>query len=256
MLLNFKQQGNGSTVLLIHGLFGSLDNLGLLARHLEKDHHVISVDLRNHGRSFHSEEISYEIMANDIFHLMEHLDIPQFSVVGHSMGGKVAMTLAALYPERITQLAILDMAPVPYLVRRHDNVFAGLNAVIQGQPEKRSDADALMAQHIQEPGVRQFLSKSLFKNEQKLEWRFNVAGLLAQYDQITGWKECPPYLGPTLFVKGQHSDYIQAEHKEAIMKQFPTAKAHMVANTGHWLHAEKPEAVNRVIERFLVTAAH
>lgn len=256
MLLNFKQQGNGSTVLLIHGLFGSLDNLGLLARHLEKNHHVISVDLRNHGRSFHSEAISYELMANDIFNLMKHLDVQQFSVVGHSMGGKVAMTLAALYPERITQLAILDMAPVAYLVRRHDNVFSGLNAVIENKPEKRSDADALMAQHIQEPGVRQFLSKSLFKNEQKLEWRFNVADLLAQYDKITGWKECPPYLGPTLFVKGQNSDYIQAEHKDAIMKQFPAAKAHMVANTGHWLHAEKPEAVNRVIERFLVTAAH
>ncbi|GAL09469.1 esterase ybfF [Vibrio astriarenae] len=139
-LLNYKIQGNGEPLLLIHGLFGSLDNLGLLARGLQERYQVISVDLRNHGRSFHSKDHSYANMADDISALLDHLGIHQCIVVGHSMGGKVAMKLASTQPERVKQLVVMDMSPVAYQTHRHDNVFSGLQpsmSSVQNLEKKR-----------------------------------------------------------------------------------------------------------------------
>ncbi|MCV5332029.1 alpha/beta fold hydrolase, partial [Escherichia coli] len=128
-LLNYKQEGQGQTVVLIHGLFGSLSNLGLLARDLIKDHTVISIDLRNHGLSFHSEVHNYTDMAKDVAQLLQHLNVEPSIVIGHSMGGKVAMALVDIAPNVVKQLVVLDMAPVAYTTNRHDNVFNGLHAV-------------------------------------------------------------------------------------------------------------------------------
>lgn len=130
-LLNYKQEGHGQTVVLIHGLFGSFSNLGLLARDLVQDHCVISIDLRNHGLSFHSETHNYEVMAQDVADLLRYLNIEPALVIGHSMGGKVAMKLADVAPEFVKRLIVLDMAPVSYQTNRHDNVFNGLQAVIK-----------------------------------------------------------------------------------------------------------------------------
>ena len=251
MLLNYKEQGNGPAIVLIHGLFGSLDNLGSLARHLETSFHVISVDLRNHGRSFHSADVTYDLMAQDIKALMVELEVTSYSVVGHSMGGKVAMTLAASTDSNVERIAILDMAPVDYHIRRHENVFAGLKAVDQAQPIDRSEAISLLREHIVEPGVIQFLNKSLYRGKTHYLLRFNIDALYEQYDNIIGWHELPPNNCPTLFIKGQNSEYIIADYQPQILKQFPSAKAHMVANTGHWLHAEKPDTINRIVSRFL-----
>ncbi len=251
MLLNYKQQGNGPTIVLIHGLFGSLDNLGALARHLEKTYQVISVDLRNHGRSFHSNEVTYDLMAADIEALMIELEVTNYSVIGHSMGGKVAMTLAASKHNHIERIAILDMAPVDYHTRRHESVFAGLKSVAAAQPIDRSEALSLLREHIVEPGVIQFLNKSLYRGKTHYQLRFNIDALYDQYDNIIGWNELAPNHCPILFIKGQNSEYIIADYQPQILKQFPQAKAHMVANTGHWLHAEKPETINRIVERFL-----
>ncbi|PSW07487.1 alpha/beta fold hydrolase [Photobacterium lipolyticum] len=251
MNLHYRVEGQGDTIILIHGLFGSSDNLGLLARTLKDNYKVISIDLRNHGKSPHTQTFTYHEMANDILTVVEQLDIELFSVIGHSMGGKVAMALTALAAARMNHLIVLDIAPVHYLVHRHQNVFAGLREVANRTVSNRSEAETYLAQHIIEPGVRQFLLKSFAKSENVYRWRFNVEGLIANYDTIMGWDELPPFQGKTLFIKGQGSEYILPEHREAITKQFPQAKAHMVANTGHWLHAEKPETVNRIILTFL-----
>lgn len=249
--LNYKLQGNGDSIVLLHGLFGNLDNLGLLARDLVDDHQVLSIDLRNHGQSFHSESHSYAEMANDVYRLLVSLNLSKVTLIGHSMGGKVAMKLAADHCELINKLIVMDMAPVAYTRRKHDNVFDGLQAVINTPPADRSSALALLAQHIEMEGVRQFLSKSLFKKEGKLVWRFNVDSILENYWNILGWTENPPCDVNTLFLKGADSDYITTQYQKDIQSQFPNAKAHVIANTGHWLHAEKPQEVLRAIRRFI-----
>ncbi|CAE6890450.1 alpha/beta fold hydrolase [Vibrio sp. B1FLJ16] len=250
-LLNYKQEGQGQTVVLIHGLFGSLSNLGLLARDLVQDHSVISVDLRNHGLSFHSDTHTYTEMAQDVANLLGHLDVEPSIIVGHSMGGKVAMKLADIAPQFVKQLVVLDMAPVAYTTNRHENVFNGLRAVIEQEPTNRQQAMDILAQHIEIDGVRQFLSKSLYKEGNKMAWRFNVKSLSDNYAEIIGWQEITPTEIPTLFVKGGDSDYLMPEHQAAVQKQFKQAKAHIIANTGHWLHAEKPAEVMRAIRKYI-----
>ncbi|KJR28462.1 histidine kinase [Vibrio navarrensis] len=252
-LLNYKLEGEGQTIVLLHGLFGSLSNLGLLARELVSDHRVLSLDLRNHGLSFHSQQHDYQLMAQDVLTTMEALSIDHAVVIGHSMGAKVAMKLAAIAPQIVSQLIVLDMAPVAYQVRRHDDVFQGLHSVIQHKPTSRSQALDLLAKHIALDGVRQFLAKSLYNQDGHLAWRFNVDSLINNYDAILGWEPIPQTDIPTLFVKGGDSPYLQNEHQAAVVQQFTQAKAHVIANTGHWLHAEKPAEVLRAIRKFIVS---
>lgn len=173
-LLNYKLEGDGQAIVLLHGLFGSLSNLGLLARDLSQDHRVISLDLRNHGLSFKSQQHDYTLMAQDVIDTLSTLGIDKAIVIGHSMGGKVAMKMANLAPNLVTQLIVLDMAPVAYQQRRHDNVFNGLHAVMEQKPTSRLEALQLLAHHIELDGVRQFLAKSLYKEGNHLAWRFNV----------------------------------------------------------------------------------
>lgn len=252
-LLNYKLEGNGQTVVLIHGLFGSLDNLGLLARDLKNDHQVLSLDLRNHGLSFHCDEHNYDLMAQDVNQLLEHLNLTSVIVIGHSMGGKVAMKLADIAAPKISQLVVLDMSPVAYTQRRHDNVFAGLDAVLAQKPTSRSEVMSILAQHIEMEGVRQFLGKSLMSDQNVMTWRFNVAALKAHYAEILGWNIIAKCRIPTLFIKGADSDYLTTQHQPMVQAQFSQAKAHVIANTGHWLHAEKPAEVLRAIRKFIDT---
>ncbi|CAM2848864.1 alpha/beta fold hydrolase [Vibrio neptunius] len=250
-LLNYKIEGEGHTIVLIHGLFGSLDNLGLLARDLRQDFQVVSVDLRNHGMSFQAPEHNYELMAQDVFATLQHLNLKRYILIGHSMGGKVAIKLAELAQTHVEKLLVLDMAPVAYSQSRHDNVFAGLKAVLKHKPTSRRQALEILAQHIEIEGVRQFLSKSLYHNGEHLEWRFNVSSLWDNYSQILGWNPIDKITTPTLLVKGGNSDYLTAEHQEKVQHQFTNVKAHVIANTGHWLHAEKPQEVLRAIRKFI-----
>ncbi|EKO3942231.1 alpha/beta fold hydrolase [Vibrio fluvialis] len=251
-LLNYKLEGEGHTVVLIHGLFGSLDNLGLLARDLKNDHQVLSIDLRNHGQSFHSDEHNYALMAADVDQLLTDLNVQQATIIGHSMGGKVAMKLADIANDKVAQLVILDMAPVAYTERRHENVIAGLEAVLEQKPSSRSEAMAILAKHVEIDGVRQFLGKSMMNQDSVMVWRFNVAALKANYAYIMGWEPIARCDIPTLFIKGGDSNYLTAEHQPQVQAQFSQAKAHVIANTGHWLHAEKPTEVLRAIRKFIL----
>lgn len=249
--LNYKLEGEGHTIVLIHGLFGNLDNLGLLARDLKHDYQVLSIDLRNHGQSLHSSEHTYAAQAQDIADLLKALSIERFTLIGHSMGGKVAMKLTELLENQVERLIVLDMAPVEYTQQRHTNVFAGLKAVEAEKPSDRKQAMKILAKHIEIDGVRQFLSKSLYKNEEHLTWRFNVSHLWDNYSHIMGWQPINTVSTPTLFIKGADSDYLLPEHQAQIQAQFQQAKAHVIANTGHWLHAEKPAEVLRTIRKFI-----
>lgn len=252
MLLNYVQSGQGPHVILIHGLFGSLENLNSIAKPLSENFTVTNIDLRNHGKSFHSQTMTYADMANDVQALMSHLNIAKAHIIGHSMGGKVAMQVALIAPEIISRLVVLDIAPVSYN-SSHDEIFKALNKVAKHELNERKAADILMQEHINELGVRQFLLKSFAKDDTgRFVWRFNLPVLEQEYKHILSEiKANDSYLCDTLFIKGNDSDYILASHRSAIMNLFPKAQAKVINGAGHWLHAQKPEAVNKVIKDFL-----
>ncbi len=253
MLLNYKQTGQGPHVILIHGLFGSLENLNVIANALAENFTVTNLDLRNHGRSPHSDIMDYPAMADDVLALMDHLSIDKAHLVGHSMGGKVAMQIAHINPSSVNKLVVLDIAPVAYQ-SRHDDIIAALKLVKSHAINDRKEADKLMTQLIPELGVRQFLLKSYAKNELgELQWRFNLTTLSEKYRNIlANIKANDSCLCDTLFIKGNDSDYILPEYREAIMAQFSNAKAKIIHGAGHWLHAQKPMAVNKSINDFLM----
>lgn len=251
MQLNFRRQGQGQAVIVIHGLFGSLDNLNGLTKALATQYDVIAVDVRNHGLSQRSEQMNYQVMAEDIVQLIDQLALTQPILIGHSMGGKIAMMAAGLAPAQIAGLVIADMAPVAYTQARHDEVFSGLTAVTRAGCADRKAADAVLAQYIQLAEVRQFLLKSFVPGD-GTAWRFNVPVLLENYPGIMGWPGLEQaYSRPVLFIKGAESDYLLPEHHSEVMRQFPHARAKVIPGTGHWLHAEKPQLFNRLVMDFL-----
>lgn len=239
-------------VVLLHGLFGKQDNLGLLKQALQLQHPVITVDLRNHGLSEWHAAMNYQVMSDDILNLLNELNQPKVHLLGHSMGGKVAMAVALQAPDRVASLCVVDIAPVTYTESRHTNVFKALNAVADAQLTSRKEAEQLMSDYLTEPSVCQFLLKS-FTNAQPTHWQFNLHILQQHYADIMGWPFSAPqhYSGPVLFIKSGASDYLQTEHQPVIAQHFPNASAKIIPGCGHWLHAEKPLLFNGIVERFL-----
>lgn len=257
MKLNIRAQSaqnlhNNSPIVLVHGLFGSLDNLGVLARDLVNDHDIIQVDMRNHGLSPRDPVMNYPAMAQDLLDTLDAQHIEKATFIGHSMGGKAVMALSALAPERIARLVAIDIAPVDYHVRRHDEIFAAINAVTASEAKTRQQAAAVMREHLNEEGVIQFLLKSYVDGE----WRFNVPVLWEQYPHIVGWETIPAWDHPALFIPGGNSPYVTEAYRADLLAQFPQARAHVIAGAGHWVHAEKPEAVLRAIRRYLNETAN
>lgn len=242
-----QQSNNNYPIVLIHGLFGNLDNLGILARDLSKTYTLLQVDLRNHGLSPRSDEMSYHAMATDILDTLDAAGMDKVIIIGHSMGGKVAMALTALAPDRVEKLVIIDIAPVAYSEHRHREIFHALDAVSRSGATTRQQATEIMKRDIAEAEVIQFLLKSFNQGE----WKFNVPVLEAQYETIIGWKPVPAWPHPVMFIRGGNSPYIEERYRDQLLQQFPRAQAYVVAGAGHWVHAEKPDAVLRIIHRFL-----
>lgn len=227
-------------------------NLGALARSLADRYRVHSLDLPNHGRSGWLESMTLEALAARVCDWIADRGIAKAALVGHSLGGKVAMRLALDDPGLVRHLAVADIAPVAYPAH-HDGIFAALEAVARAEPASRTEAATLMAAHIPEEGVRQFLLLSLARGEGgRYHWRFNLEGLIRDYATVREALASPaPYPGEVLFIKGELSDYIQEEHREAIESLFPHAQLRVLQGCGHWLHAEQPRLFNAVVGRFL-----
>lgn len=238
------------TLVFIHGLFGDMNNLGVIARAFSERYPILRLDLRNHGRSFHSDEMNYDLMAQDLINLLEHLQLNNVVLIGHSMGGKTAMRTAILRPELVQKLVVIDIAPVNYGNHGHDSVFNGLFAVKNAAARTRQQAKPLLAQHIKEEAVQQFMLKS-FDPDCVEYFRFNLTALYQNYLALMDW-ETGYFNKPTLFIRGGLSDYLLPAYSDTILAQFPLAASFTVNGCGHWVHAEKPEAVIRAIERFLV----
>ena len=258
MLLHYLDQGQGRPLVILHGLFGTLDNWQTLARRWATDAglRVISVDLRNHGRSFHSPEHTYASMAQDVLALLDHLQLgPDTTLLGHSMGGKVAMRLALDHPDRLARLIIIDIAPrFSDMAHQHD-VLAGLHAVNLATITNRQEADAALAQHIDNVGTRQFLLKNLYRqDDNSFAWRINLAVLTAQLPAVGAeTTSATPFLKPALFIRGGKSDYITADDKlHGIPALFPNSQVATVVDAGHWVHAEKPEEIFGLVQTFVI----
>lgn len=251
MNLNFIHQGQGEPVILLHGLFGSLRNLSQVSKALADHYSVYLLDMRNHGSSPHSIEMDFAAMAQDVIEFMDRQKMPRAHLLGHSMGGKAAMQLALTHPERVNKLIVADIAPVTYS-RRHDPVIEGLTLLNQAELQSRREADRLLADYVPEPEVRAFLLKSLTRTESgHFKLKFNLKDIAANYHNIIEAPKGVPFNGPTLFIKGSESPYIQAKHREEVLRLFPNASMKVIAQTGHWLHAEKPTIFNRIALQFL-----
>ncbi len=248
-------------LVVLHGLFGEASNWRQLAQQWGQQYWVIAFDLPNHGQSFRSPSMAYPEMAKNVLASMSALGIKQAHVLGHSMGGKVAMQMALMAPKRLQSLIIADIAPVAYRQDRHDSIFAGLLAVDLTTIVSRKQALWVLNQHISDYRVCQFLAKSLYKTpEQTYAWRFNLPVLRSEYANICN-APAPiatsnhvlqtPFNQPVLIVKGALSDYIQKQHQPAFAKLFPQAKVKIIATAGHWLHAEKPAIFSRIVDRFV-----
>lgn len=253
MKLNYSIQGEGLPVILMHGMFGSLSNLRVVGRALTDLYKVISVDLRNHGESPHSLEMDYPTMAEDIIELMDDQCLQEADLLGHSMGGKIAMQIAMNYPDRVNKLIAADIAPVTYKPDRHGGVLEGLQALAKTRPTSRREADELLATYVEENSVRAFLLKNLVREKDgQFGLRLYMDGIIGNYyDTLTLAPTGEPFSGPTLFIKGEDSAYIQDKHRDEVLRLFPKAQLKMIANTGHWLHAEKPETFNKIVHSFL-----
>lgn len=237
-------------ILLIHGLFGNLDNLSALRRGLVNEYNVLSIDLPDHGKSVRTTAFSFKGYAKLIIELINQLKIAKINIVGHSLGGKIAMQIALDEATLVQSLVLLDIAPVAYSPR-HDGVFSGLESISLKNIESRQMADGILKQYLHEPATRQFLLKSLYQDECGWHWYFNLPVLKRDYALLSAEISAKaPYTGSVLFIKGELSDYLLPQHKEKIVSLFPNSQSKLIGAVGHWLHAEKPAICLKMIQLF------
>lgn len=257
--LNHRISGEGEPLILLHGLFGSLENLGGVARRLEDNWQIHALDQRNHGSSPHTATMDYPAMAADVVAYLDAKGIDKACILGHSMGGKVAMQVALSHPERVQAVIVADIAPVSYHPR-HDAVLDGMKNLDLRGVKSRKEADARLAEFVEIAGVRQFLLKNLERipadaqtdDDLIFRWRLNLPVIDACYQNLADAPDGKgPYEGPVLFIKGADSAYIQEKHQDTIRRLFPKAELKVIEGTGHWLHAEKADAFAALCRDFL-----
>ncbi len=254
MQLNYKVYGEGRPMIILHGLFGSSDNWMSIAKKIaERGYQVFLPDQRNHGDSPWSEEWNYEVMSEDLHELIKHQQIEHPVLIGHSMGGKVAMFFAGKYPDQaLSKLVIVDIAPKAYPIH-HDQILDALLSLDLSQINARREADQALAKYLDEPGVRQFLLKNLDRDEEnRFRWKVNLPVIHEKIDMVgEPFPENLKYEGPTLFIKGARSAYIQEGDEALIQTYFPQARLQTVSEAGHWVHAEQPQAFLELLMDFL-----
>lgn len=254
MELFFREEGpaEGQPLVILHGLFGSSDNWMSVARQLADSYRIYLPDQRNHGQSGFSEEFDYASMSQDLAEFIRTHKLQQPVVMGHSMGGKVAMQLACQHPELLSRLIVVDIAPRAYPLH-HQRILEGLNSIDVASLTSRTEAEQQMAVHVSDPGTRQFLLKNLYRTEQGgFAWRINVPVITRDIANIVAaLAYTSPCQVPTLFIGGDRSDYIRPDDFPSIAHIFPNSKVEMVQGAGHWVHAEKPEELMALVRAFI-----
>ncbi len=248
MQLHTQILGQGQPLVLLHGLFGSADNWGSIAKHFSQHYQVISVDLRNHGRSPHSDSQTYPDMADDLLAVLDTLGLSQVHLLGHSLGGKVAMQFATQYPDRVNKLIVVDMAMRAY-PDRYTQLMDHMLAVDLSQMASRNEVDNALKDAIPNLRVRQFLLTNLVKSEAQLQWRINLPALKANYATLIA-AIAVHFEQPSLFIRGERSDYVQASDIAELQRHFTQAEF-VSLPTDHWVHAEQPQLFIQALEAFL-----
>jgi esterase len=251
MKLFFRKAGEGPTLVILHGLFGSSDNWFTLSKFFAESFTVYTIDQRNHGQSPHTDDFNYRLLTEDLEEFLIENKIVNAIVIGHSMGGKTAMNLAIKNPALISKLIVVDIAPKSYPVH-HDQILEGLTAIPLATLSSRNEADKILSEFVPEIDVRQFLLKNLSRNgEGKFEWKINVSAIENHIEEIgQGMQYEGIFAKPTLFIKGAKSNYFKPGDDELILKLFPAAKMETL-DTGHWVQAEKPQEFTHTVLDFL-----
>ena len=244
---------SGPPVVILHGLLGSARNWTSIAKELAASHRVFALDLRNHGRSPWAGTMSFDEMAGDVAAFMERHGLGAVTLIGHSLGGKVAMHLALTRPELVERLLVIDVAPVAY-PHTFGPFIEAMRQVDLAAVKRRSDADLQLLEAVPDAVLRNFLLQNLVKTDAGFVWRVNLEALAANMDELLGFPTPAAdaaYGGPTLFIAGSRSQYVQPEHRPLIERLFPKAETVVIAGAGHWLHAERPAEFLAAVRRFL-----
>jgi esterase len=254
MRLNFQVQGEGFPLIILHGFLGSLDNWRSVSKRLSGSYKVYNMDLRNHGESPHSEIMSYPIMADDLREFLDEHQILEASLLGHSMGGKVAMQFALEHPARVAKLIVVDIAPKDYLPSQRSMLQALRDLNLQTF-RSFGEIDAALAPSIRNPVLRQFLLKNLARDSGAFRWKISLDAFIKNYDELTtNIVAGKQFNKPTLFIRGGQSKYIQDEDLTIIKQSFPLAEISTIPNAGHWVHADAPSEFLQTVMDFLAQA--
>lgn len=261
MKLNYKELGNPTSqpLLILHGVFGSLDNWLTLGRQFSEHYRVFLIDQRNHGRSPHDSKMNYTILAEDLHNFIEEHQLKNPLLIGHSMGGKVVMQYALTYPNTFEKMVVVDISPRKYNISHHEAILNGLKAIDVEKLKSRNDADETLGQYIDEEGVRMFLLKNLARSKEGFEWKMNLSALEKSITKIGGAVTKNKNINTavdyneksTLFINGGQSRYIQEKDIPNITKYFPNAHIHTIHDAGHWVHAQAPKEFFDVVMKFL-----
>jgi esterase len=255
MQLHFKEFGRGKPLILLHGLFGSSDNWLGIAPKLAEKFQVLAPDLRNHGQSPHSDEMNYALMAGDVAEFLGARNLESANVLGHSLGGKVAMQFALQFSARVEKLIVVDMAPRAY-APEHDEIFAALLALNLENFSSRTEMEIALAENVPSLNLRRFLLKNLRRNAGgKFFWKMNLRGLFENYPKLgEAIPSAKPFEKPALFLRAGKSDYVRESDFARIHELFPRAEIQTIAGAGHWLHADAPGEFTSHVLKFLQTA--
>lgn len=251
-VLHSKILGKGQPFLILHGYFGMGDNWKSLGNKFAEFYEVHLIDQRNHGRSFHADAFDYEVMVEDLYNYIEHHDLKNCILLGHSMGGKTSMLFAVEHPELIHKLLIADISPRAY-EPHHNEILTALNSIDFSVQNSRQLVDQKLSQLIPEIGVRQFLLKNVYwKEKGLLDFRFNLSSLTENnYEVGQALPSFTSYEGPTLFLSGENSGYITLEEEPVIKAHFPNSNIVSIPKAGHWLHADNPILFFDLVMKFL-----
>ena len=253
MLLHSNVFGEGKPFIILHGFLGMGDNWKTLGKLFSKQGFKMHlIDQRNHGRSFQSDTFNYNVLVEDFKVYCDHYGLKDVILLGHSMGGKTAMQFAVKYPEIVSQLIIADISPKFYPLH-HQEILKALSALDFSIVKTRKVADEVLSKYIKNIGIRQFLAKNLYwKYQDELALRINLQALIKNIDEVgKALNDEAAYKGPTLFLKGENSDYIGIEDELLIKKHFPNARIETIINAGPWLHAENPKEFFNEVIRFI-----
>ena len=250
-LLNYKLLGEGEPLIILHGLFGSLDNWMTLGKKWAENRLVVLVDQRNHGNSFHADEFNYQVMANDLLNLMKHLKLEKAIILGHSMGGKTAMHFATEFPEKVEKLIVADIGPRYYPIH-HQTILKAFYSVPVSELNSRNEADDIVSQLISDFGIRQFLLKNLSRDKDGFSWKMNLDIIAKNIEEVgKALNQNASFSEPTLFVRGSKSDYILNKDVNLIHSIFTDSKVETIEGAGHWVHAEKPNEFYETVSTFI-----